>query len=196
MRRIIIVLFAMLFSISIAWGQSVGPVKVIYPSKVDESPPLRDLVRPVPPELLQPFEIPNRPSIYEGEGTGESILDPVLQSSEGPRPLGPPIQNFEGVTTGANPPDTNGEVGLSNYVQMVNVQFAIWDKTGTLLAGPSPNNSLWTGFGGPCEFQNAGDPIILYDQIADRWVLSQFANPVQANALQCFAVSTTPDPTG
>jgi hypothetical protein len=61
-----------------------------------------------------------------------------------------------------------------------------------LLAGPTDINELWNGAGGSCEQQNAGDPIVLYDQLADRWVISQFSS---ANDI-CLAVSTTPDPLG
>jgi hypothetical protein len=74
---------------------------------------------------------------------------------------------------------------------MVNISFAIYDKAGTLLAGPSPINALWAGFGGPCEANNNGDPIVRYDQLADRWVLTQFAFFAGA---ECIAVSRTSDP--
>jgi len=55
--------------------------------------------------------------------------------------------------------------------------FAIFNKTGTLLFGPSPTNQLWAGFGGPCESRDDGDAIVLCDQLADRWFLTQFAVP-------------------
>ena len=78
---------------------------------------------------------------------------------------------------------------------MANLSFQIFNKTGTSLFGPAANNTLWAGFGGPCQTENAGDPVVLYDQLADRWVLSQFtaAGPTYFN---CIAISTTPDPTG
>ncbi|MFQ5914786.1 MAG: hypothetical protein ACE5JS_16590 [Nitrospinota bacterium] len=103
-----------------------------------------------------------------------------------------PIQNFEGINNvnGVLPPDTNGDVGPNHYIQMVNVSFAIYDKTGTLLVGPLNINSLWSGFGGPCEFNNHGDPIVLYDPLANRWLLSQFV----AFTNQCIAISKGPDP--
>lgn len=106
------------------------------------------------------------------------------------------LGSFDGIpATGSLPPDTVGDVGPNHYVQMVNTAFAIYDKTGNLLAGPSPINSLWGQFGGPCETQNNGDPVVRYDHLADRWVLSQFALPGGAAGFhQCFAVSRTPDP--
>jgi hypothetical protein len=88
-------------------------------------------------------------------------------------------------------------VGPNHYVQTVNQSLTVWNKTGTALFGPVPINSLWSGFGGNCQADNDGDPIVLYDSIADRWFISQFAvtNP-GANYLQCVAVSQTGDPTG
>ena len=70
----------------------------------------------------------------------------------------------------------------------------IYDKTGNLLYGPASGNTLWDGFGGPCETENDGDPIVLYDPLADRWLMSQFAVP--GPYYQCIAISETSDPTG
>lgn len=95
------------------------------------------------------------------------------------------------------PPDTNGDVGLNHYVQAVNTAIQIWDKNGNSLYGPAPANTLFFGFGGKCETTNDGDPIILYDPLADRWFFSQFANVFTSGPYyQCFAVSATGDPTG
>jgi len=107
------------------------------------------------------------------------------------------LVDFEGISNinGVLPPDTEGAVGPNHYVQVVNLSFAIYDKTGTLLSGPFNTNSLWTGFGGPCETFNNGDAIFLYDQPADRWVFVQFAVS-SGNQDVCFAVSQTGDPTG
>src|SRR2546421_12607665 len=101
----------------------------------------------------------------------------------------------------AAPPDTNGAVGPHDYVQIVNTDFAVFNKdasrgtVGTVRYGPVPINTLWSGFGGGCQTNNDGDPVVLYDPIADRWVISQFSVTTQP-FLQCVAVSTTPDPTG
>ena len=65
--------------------------------------------------------------------------------------------------------------GPNHYIQIVNAKFAIYDKSGSLLYGPVDNNTLWDGFGGDCETMNDGDPIVLYDDMADRWMISQFA---------------------
>jgi hypothetical protein len=77
---------------------------------------------------------------------------------------------------------------------MDNLHFQIFNKTGTSVFGPAANNTLWAGFGGACQTQNAGDPVVLYDQLADRWLLSQFTSA--APYFNCIAISTSPDPTG
>jgi hypothetical protein len=98
------------------------------------------------------------------------------------------------------PSDDNGDVGPGHFVQIVNASYQVFDKTGVSLLGPINNNTLWQGFGGPCETTNNGDPIVLYDPIADRWMLSQFALPngggCNMTSYQCVAVSTSGDPTG
>ena len=76
-----------------------------------------------------------------------------------------------------------------------NLSFQIFNKTGTSLFGPAANNTLWAGFGGPCQTSNSGDPVVLYDQLADRWILSQFTAG-SAPFLNCVAISQTSDPTG
>jgi hypothetical protein len=111
--------------------------------------------------------------------------------------------NFEGLGSGslgftpnAAPPDTNGAVGSTQFVQWVNESFAVFNKsTGALIAGPIAGNSLWSGFGGGCQTNNDGDPIVLYDKAANRWVFSQFSVSTTP-FLQCVAVSTTSDATG
>ncbi|MGX5203323.1 carboxypeptidase regulatory-like domain-containing protein [Aliikangiella sp. IMCC44632] len=106
---------------------------------------------------------------------------------------------FDGIgnVQGAVPPDTNADVGPNHIVQMVNTAIAIWDKQGNILLEPVAINSLWEGFGGLCESTNKGDPIVLYDGAADRWLVSQFAfNGSFTDNHQCIAISQTGDPTG
>jgi hypothetical protein len=79
---------------------------------------------------------------------------------------------------------------------MVNTSFAIFDKSGGMLAGPTDINQLWNGQGGLCEANNDGDPVVLYDPLADRWLLSQFAVAGGPPYAQCIAVSQTSDPEG
>jgi hypothetical protein len=103
------------------------------------------------------------------------------------------------------PPDTTGDLGPNHYVQWVNLRYSIYNLnrganneiTGfSLVSGfPKNGNVIWQGFGGTCETSNDGDPIVQYDQLADRWVLTQFAVS-STPYTQCVAVSTGPDPTG
>ena len=101
-----------------------------------------------------------------------------------------------GYTPDAAPPDTNGAVGATQYVQWVNEDFAVYDKaSGARLYGPAAGNTLWSGFGGPCQTYNDGDPIVQYDKAANRWIMTQFAVS-KTPYTQCIAVSDTPDATG
>ncbi len=103
--------------------------------------------------------------------------------------------NAQSNTSGVAPPDPNGAVGPNHIVAMANLSFQIFNKTGTSLFGPAANNTLWAGFGGPCQTENAGDPVVLYDKLSDRWFLSQFTS-AGPNYFFCVAVSQTADPTG
>jgi hypothetical protein len=99
------------------------------------------------------------------------------------------------------PPDTNADVGPNHIVETVNLSIAVYDKNGVVAPGfPKRTNALWAGFtrGPVCRDNNDGDPIVLYDQLANRWLVSQFALPNFPNGpfYQCIAVSTTGDPTG
>jgi len=175
--------------------------KVKKSIKNDVSQPLRNIT-PITPKSGEIREIPLMPlPRKKGPGSIEALqqgADPALQSIPGGANMPDPIQNFEGVdnVNGVLPPDTEGDVGPNHYVQMVNISFAIWDKNGTLLYGPVDNNTLWDGFGGICETNNDGDPIVLYDHLADRWLMSQFALDFPNNFHQCIAISETGDPTG
>ena len=128
--------------------------------------------------------------------TTEKVQDPA-RSTAAPVGVSPPADlNFAGIgnVNGVLPPDPEGTVGPDHYIQVVNLSFAIYDKSGGLLQGPMNTNTLWAGFGGPCQTDNSGDAIFLYDEPADRFVLTQFA--VGSGQAVCFAISTTPDPLG
>jgi hypothetical protein len=137
--------------------------------------------------------------------SGDTALQPdgALQSSTGPLVGTTAGLNVAGIGTGdygfvadAAPPDTNGAVGAAQYVQWVNESFAVFDKaTGALLYGPVAGKTLWSGFGGGCETNNDGDPIVQYDKAAGRWIFTQFSVSTTPYR-QCVAVSTTSDATG
>jgi hypothetical protein len=137
---------------------------------------------------------------YSGDG--------ALQGNQPLRASAPaiasPTLTFEGLSNEnnrtlfgfrVNPPDPVGDVGRNHYVEMVNLAFAVYNKQGALLLGPVPIGALWEGFAVTDCTDPSGDPIVLYDQFTDRWLLSQFTTlgPTYYN---CIAISQTGDPTG
>jgi PKD repeat protein len=105
-----------------------------------------------------------------------------------------PIVNFDGQTSPYLPPDCNGIVGPNHYMQTINCAYAIYSKTGALLAGPTNLNQLFGNV--PGANRNDGDPIILYDEQADRWLVTEFSIPFSGQNYMLMAVSSTNDPTG
>lgn len=181
---------------------------VVKAARFAKTPPLRELAaryrvdhQQAPKEEEREMRNEILPKAWNsvGKNVGSAGSDPVLQETMGKGTTPAPIANFEGIANSQNPgevlpPDTNGDVGPNYYVQWVNISIAVWDKDGNLLMGPVPGNSLWSGFGGPADDDNDGDPIVLYDALADRWIVSQFA--LGPTNYQYIAVSQTPDPTG
>ncbi len=163
----------------------------------------------VPPEQLVPSPDAGGVTVPEGEPLPsgpipptQPIDDPKLQLEDKPgagakkavgpavtRLLGNPLVNVPGMSPNVNPPDTVGDVGPNHYIQMVNVtDFQIFNKAGVSLLGPADFGLLFP-VGTNCH-NNKGDPIVVYDHLADRWLLSQFADPNH----MCIAISKTPDP--
>jgi subtilase family serine protease len=173
---------------------------VVASAKHDVSPALRD----IPPKPPKAEREPLAPQPLRRGRPFIRLPDPVLQTSAPAVAAPGPIFNFDGVNNvdGVLPPDTNGDIGPNHYVQWVNLTFAVYSRSGSLLYGPAAGRTIWSGFGGPCETQNDGDPIVLYDELADRWIMSQFSIPNRFFSLlfapfyQCIAISQTPDPTG
>jgi hypothetical protein len=132
-----------------------------------------------------------------------SQRDPVVQSSMPALDIPSPGGSFEGINNvdGYVPPDTVGAIGPSNFVQCVNVRVQVFDRfTGAPLTAANPISSLFAGLGGgsKCATTDDGDPIVVYDQLADRWLIAQFANASSTTGpfYMSIAVSKTSDPTG
>ncbi len=197
-------------------SQLTSAPEVSYSLKNDLSPALQDLpALPPPADILEKqrelplYNLPNREGMAP-KGAEPAVPDGVLQEIPGIMDMPITEFNFEGLNNNDNantvgfflaPPDTQGAVGPNHYVQWVNLVFAIWQidrssNTASLVFGPAAGNSLWQGFGGPCEFTNDGDIVVLYDELAGRWLLSQFALFASDGFHQCVAVSQTDDPTG
>ncbi len=154
--------------------------------------PVRDQLREIP---LRP--VPHSPSVGQ--------TDPVVQSSVGALVATTAGLNFAGVGQGAYgyavkaaPPDTNGSAGATQYVQWVNLAFAVFDKaTGSLIYGPAAGNTLWQGSDlTACANTNDGDVIAQYDKAAQRWVMTQLSYSLGPPYYLCIAVSATSDATG
>lgn len=161
-------------------------------------------IRAAPPSVAarDKHVVPLNPGGSPSAPGSGGIPDGALQTSA-TTPLGTTdLLNFDGVGVGITPsysdccapPDTNLAVGATQVVQWVNLDLAAFDKaTGALLAGyPKAGNSIWAGFGGKCETNNSGDPIVKFDAQAQRWLMTQFAVSSQPY-LQCFAVSNSAD---
>jgi PKD repeat protein len=121
--------------------------------------------------------------------------DPIWQENMG-KIMGvkAPVLNFSGQASPYYPPDANGSAGPNHYMQTINTVYAIYNKTtGALMAGPTNLNQLFSGVTGS-EY-NDGDPICLYDEQADRWLVAEFSVS-GSNDYMLIAVSATNDPTG
>src|ERR1051325_11814173 len=186
--------------------------EISYPTKFDKTPkPLREMFdtgeKPEPARGGKGLQ-PGRPQAVGN--SNKPFTDPLTDKSIG---LTSALAEIKASTGGTPvdpvnrvaPPDTTGDVGPNHYVQWVNLRYAVYTLTRdannqitgfNLVSGfPKNGNVIWQGFGGRCQSDNDGDPIVQYDQLADRWILTQFA--VSATPYtQCVAVSTGPDPTG
>ena len=205
-----IVVIAVVFAAS-AYGAAppkdqVGPVEVSSAVYSDVSAPVRDLVGEAPTASTDKEKKEKPLRVLPNMGNALDQADGALQTSVGPLVSTTGGLNFDGIgdtsTTSSNPcncapPDTNGAVGATQYVQWVNTAFAVYNKsTGALAQGfPKAGNAIWAGFPGVCSTSNDGDPIVQYDKLANRWIMTQFAVS-STPYTQCVAVSTTSDATG
>jgi hypothetical protein len=162
------------------------------------SPAARDLA-PSDPAASSGTTVPrsNPDPAATGASAGDGGSDPLLADRRRAHGRTPATNlDFAGVGNpvacgGCLPPDTTGDVGPNHYIQMVNAtKVAIFNKSGTPLAAPFDLSTLFTSTS--CSTDDAGDPQVLYDPLADRWLLAQF----QLDDRLCFAISTTPDPMG
>jgi hypothetical protein len=189
---------------SALFAQESQAPKVSLSVKHGKSAPLRDYKMQGPVVPRAPREVKNK--IRPTKATTPGTVDGSVQRAFGGTPPPPEVGQFEGGSDDENetvvgfriaPPDTNGDVGPDHYVQYINLIVNFYDKDGNVQLGPLPGNVFWAGLGDTCETSNDGDPIVLYDQLADRWFVSQFAFPNFPSPpyIQCVAVSTSGDPT-
>ena len=191
--------------LSVSASAQESSVRVIHELKHDVSAPLAELDRmtPAQPHRFSPRLLKILPTGPASNAPEYAAPDVALQQASLPPVAANLGLNIDGLGQGQygflldfSPPDTNGAVGATQYVQWVNAEFAVFDKvTGALVAGPTDGNALWAGFGGGCETNNDGDPIVQYDKMANRWILTQFSFSTLPY-MECVAVSTTSDATG
>lgn len=179
--------------------QNVADVEFTKNSKFSVSPPLRELTKEymhlTESDLFSKHADTNgplrrpRPEIIN-ENALPVGTDPVAQLTMGTRAAGQTLVNFNGLS-GGFPPDPSGAAGREHYFQAVNTAYRVWNKDGTPVSGQPPSgfplNNLWPGAA------NDGDPIVMYDKHADRWVITQFQT--SGNKI-LFAVSQSTDPLG
>jgi hypothetical protein len=182
----------------------------------DKTPALRDMARSAAPRAAQsaasdgePRDIrPDRGPVaadrgFSGDGAiqGAEALRAAAVGSAATIPA--PLANFEGLSNldnfnvfgfRVNPPDPVGDVGPNHYVEMINLVFGVYDKQGNLLLGPVDTGTLWDFPVEDCT-DPSGDPIVVYDQFVDRWILTQFTTR-GPKYYDCVAISQTGDPTG
>jgi len=188
--------------------------QVYQATAFDVSPPLRDIAKL--PRVVRTRDLDEMEKVMPNPHVGRLNRPPVgpskaariVQDHLGPLAIPAPVVSFEGqgaglpnTNVGGYPPDTDGAVGPNHYVQVVNTSLAVFSKTGTVMMGPMDTSMVWSGFAGICSTDGFGDGVVKYDQLADRWVVSQFAFALangspNAPFIQCIAISTSPDPTG
>lgn len=182
----------------------------VHPSRITRgtfwgvSRPLRD-IPPMTAEEYRQMEIKARTRnlnkdlgtrLYPFQSTAlPKGSDPLWQKQMGTNDFSQgPTVNFEGQTSPYYPPDCNGTSGPNHFMQTINTTYAIYDKAGNILAGPTAMNLIFGSV--PGANRNDGDPIILYDEMADKWVVTEFSIPNSGTNYVLMAVSTTNDPTG
>ncbi len=164
--------------------------------------PLRDFPALTPTELAamsedeakvkrnQDLKVRNYPFYEQYKLDGP---DPAWQSEMGKnRGSKGILQNWTGQSTSSNPPDDNGTAGPNHFMQTINVRYTIYDKMGSLQAGPTNLNTIFSGV--PGANRNDGDPIILWDEQAQRYLMAEFS--LGSPYYMLIAVSQTDDPTG
>jgi len=204
-KFLLVLLFANAFlaaTILKAQDVTVNPSMVVTGKYLGLSPPLKDLPAMTAAEfrkmqlkadLPRNEELQNREYPFS-ETALPKVNDPVWQKLMGTFETGKaPIVTFDGQASPYFPPDDNGATGPNHFMQTINTVYAIYSKTGALLAGPTNLNLLFgTVPGATC---NDGDPIILYDEQADRWMVAEFSL-CGSTDLMLVAVSQTNNPTG
>ena len=198
-----LILLIILANVSFAQNDASKPI-VQLPVYFDVSPPLRDMAKNPMLRADNSWKdgiVKNHFNARKNQNKitfSMNYVDPAVQNYNGPMVVSDTtIQNFDGNsnTQGYDPPDTHGDVGPNHFFQVVNCHYSIYSKTGSLLLGPLNTSTIWNGMPNN---SNDGDAVVLYDEIANRWLIAQFslANCPTGPYYEMIAVSQTADPTG
>jgi len=192
--RTVILLFLLcgLALTSLALARTNNKTIVTYPT-FGVSQPIADM--PVEYSMFPFKEMPeprSNPNHVQGP---YQVEDPALQKEQLPALDVAIGLNFDGIASnGYAPSDSNMAVGPTRIVETVNVLFQVFDKSGNTVAGPTNIQNLFSGLAGDCSTSTYGDPVVLYDRAADRWLVSMIGSG--STTSECVAVSKTNDPTG
>jgi hypothetical protein len=197
MRKIYLTLIALFFIVSIKAQINNDKAEIIVCSEFHITKRLSEIAENLP-EYQKVFNQPRKESedkknrkAYMGKSNVNSLPlkeDPIAQKTMGSRQSQTLLSSWEGLSGLSYPPDPSGAAGPNHYVQAVNSSYQIFSKTGGSVTGGGPFTLGSLLFG-----SNDGDPIVLYDKYADRWVITEFKT-VGRKVL--FAISKTSDPTG
>ncbi len=212
----LLALIALFMLCAFSYGQAQQPQslkgsKTMSVQYLGTSPKLTD-IKPIPNRVKKDasdvYIVPNKLT-KTGliKGISNKTLDPVMQrTTNNVRMNAAQVKvGFDGGSNVDNanvnginvaPPDTQGDVGPNNYIQMTNSVTTIFDKSGNTLLGPVPNSVFFQNLDPVLAGTNDGDPVVLYDQFEDRWIVSQFAVSQGAPYFMLVAVSQTSDPLG
>src|SRR6266404_4004973 len=89
--------------------------------------------------------------------------------------------NFTGTSFGTNstnspfvPPDCDGAIGPTNFVELVNGRFSVYDKFTARLVETMTDSNFWVqaGVSIPTNW-DISDPRMIYDPSAQRWFACQ-----------------------
>ncbi len=212
MKQLFLLSAGLAFTFSLA-AQKEAPKEIHYPDGslykecyyVRATRPLRDIIAERKAKGLDKIAQVNKPAAdaeaherfaknRTNHPSGAGSVNSGIQTEQGTL-VSSTLQNFEGQPGyGYYPLDCNGMIGSNYYMQTINSTFAAWDKVGNAYI---PQTTLDALFGKYAE-ANMGDPVTVYDKIADRWIISEFEGLLSNNVIDtlCFAVSQTNDPAG
>jgi hypothetical protein len=224
-RNAVLALSAALLAVPLALTAVTSPAAAANPAASAPASALRphwtsDAAHDTSPRLssLATAQVPHQRFEGEQEDRAEDIApaadngfggDPAVQSTAPSATIGATGANFEGLSNQdnfnaygfrVNPPDTVGDVGRKQYVELTNLMVGVFSKSGNQLITPTPLGALWSGFAIDDCTDPSGDPIVMYDQLANRWILSQFTtrglDDPSLPFYNCVAISTSSDATG